>query len=165
VSDARGLSRREPRSVGYRSTLVSTSPRRIPGPDAGRRCDQQRKLRMAARWVIRHLGSPQEFANGGSCLVPASPAVPAAAENDNHDDQNDEKCGVVHLSSSRIRTGSLYLSRTDRAPPGRPQFDASVCVRAGPHQAAKELTRSQSAPRVCRAADSPGASWVPNCRS
>ena len=53
--------------------------------------------------VIHHLGSP----NGGSCLVPASPAVPAAAENDNHDDQNDEKCGVVHLSSSRMRDGQL----------------------------------------------------------
>ena len=33
----------------------------------------------------------------GPCLVPASPAVPAATENNNHDDQNDEKRGVVHL--------------------------------------------------------------------
>jgi hypothetical protein len=47
--------------------------------------------------VIHHLGWPQSCKTAGSCLVPASPAVPAATENDNHDDQNDEKCGVVHL--------------------------------------------------------------------
>ena len=47
--------------------------------------------------VIHHLGWPQSCKTAGSCLVPASSAVPAATENDNHDDQNDEKCGVVHL--------------------------------------------------------------------
>ena len=47
--------------------------------------------------VIHHLGWPQSCKTVGSCLVPASAAVPAATENDNHDDQNDEKCGVVHL--------------------------------------------------------------------
>jgi hypothetical protein len=43
------------------------------------------------------------FDDGGApivrVLVPASPAVPAATENNKHDNEDDQKCGVVHVAS------------------------------------------------------------------
>jgi hypothetical protein len=66
--------------------------------------------------------SPGKYRHGrpqSRCYsVPTSPAVPAATENNNYDDQNDEKRSGVHLVLP-ITTGSLRRSGLSRTTDNR----------------------------------------------
>src|SRR5258707_4557888 len=45
----------------------------------------------------RSSASNGDFAAGFRCLIPAAPAVPAAADNQQNDKYDDEKRGVIHV--------------------------------------------------------------------
>jgi hypothetical protein len=74
-----------------------------------------------------------------SCLVPASPAVPAAAENNQHDDEDDQKCRRVHCyllkRAARLRRPNFL--RTADADNNALAHDR--CLDPCPHQPKQEL--------------------------